>query len=92
MLKEQKGLRNIVLITQLGINVLVPTFVLLLLGMWLDSCFGTSFWAIILLILGILGGAKSAYDVAMNSIKRDERQQESIEDLVKKYDKKNKIH
>lgn len=86
-MKNGKAFRNIVLISQLAINVLVPTFLLLAIGLWIDAKCGTSYWAVVLLVLGILGGAKSAYDVAMNSIRRDEEHHETIDDLVEEYRK-----
>ena len=47
---------------------MVPTFVCLALGLWLDGKLGTSF-TIPLLIIGIAAGGRNAYVLAMNSIK-----------------------
>ena len=49
------GLRNIVLISQVAIAVMVPIFLCVALGVWLDNRFGTWF-TVPLLILGILAG------------------------------------
>lgn len=87
MKKKNAVFRNITLISQLSINILVPTFLCLLAGMWLDSKLGTSFWAVILLVIGILSGGKSAYTIAMNSLKMDEEQEEKPEDIVARYNK-----
>lgn len=67
--------RNLVLITQLGIQVMVPVFLCLFGGMFLDQHLSTGFFTIILLILGILAGGRNAYILAMNSIE-DEKKQE----------------
>ena len=50
---------------------MVPTFICLALGLWLDKKLGTCF-TIPLLILGIAAGCRNAYVLAMNSIKQDE--------------------
>lgn len=87
MNKKRNTLRNLALITQLSLNIIVPTLLCLLIGLWLDKTFQVSYWAVILLILGVLGGGKSAYDTAMNSLKTDENKQNSPEDIVEKYNR-----
>lgn len=59
------------MVTQLSLTVLVPTGLFLALGLWLDGRYG---WSVTLplLILGILGGAKGAYDLAKGMIKGQE--------------------
>lgn len=52
-------MKNIVLISQLSICVMVPTFLCLAIGLWLDGKFGTYF-TIPLLIIGIAAGARNA--------------------------------
>ena len=51
MKNDSKALRNIVLISQLSICVMVPTFLCLALGIWLDKKFGTWFTIPLLFIL-----------------------------------------
>ena len=82
-------MKNIVLISQLSICVMVPTFVCLALGLWLDRKFGTCF-TIPLLIIGIAAGGRNAYVLAMNTIKQDEikkkrTQEKEIEQKVERY-------
>ncbi|MBO5227816.1 MAG: AtpZ/AtpI family protein [Lachnospiraceae bacterium] len=72
MKKKTNAYRNIMLISQLGINVLVPVFMCLFIGLWLDAKFSTWF-TIPLLILGFLAGGRNAYIMAMESIKKDEK-------------------
>ena len=63
--------KGLALITQLSFTVLGTTGVFLALGLWLDKRYG---WSVTLpfLILGILGGAKGAYDLAKGMIKGQE--------------------
>ena len=72
MKKKTNAYRNIMLISQLGINVLVSVFMCLFIGLWLDAKFSTWF-TIPLLILGFLAGGRNAYIMAMESIKKDEK-------------------
>lgn len=66
--------RNLVLISQLGIQVMVPVFLCLFAGVFLDNRFSTGF-TVPLLVLGILAGGRNAYILAMNSIDSDKKQE-----------------
>lgn len=81
MKHSKNSYRNLTLITQLGISVIVPIFLCLFVGIWLDNRFSTWF-TIPLLILGFLAGGRNAYIMAKDSIRMDERK--------KKKDEKNK--
>ncbi|MBQ9765907.1 MAG: AtpZ/AtpI family protein [Lachnospiraceae bacterium] len=72
MRKKTDAYRNLMLISQLGINILVPVFLCLFIGLWLDDKFNTWF-TIPLLVLGFLAGGRNAYIMAMNSVRKDER-------------------
>lgn len=92
MENKGNGLRNIVLISQISICVMVPTFVCLALGIWLDQKFDTWF-TLPLIILGIAAGGRNAYVLAMNTIRQEEarkkrQQEEEIQKKVEKYNKK----
>ncbi len=68
MSKPEKGykkevFRALALISQLGISVMVPTFLCLAIGVFLDKKFDTCF-TIPLLIAGILAGGRNAYKLA----------------------------
>lgn len=52
------------LISQFGINMLVPIVILSLLGMYLDERFGTSYWMIILFLIGAIAGGNNVYRMA----------------------------
>lgn len=63
--------RSLSVISQLGISVMVPTFLCLFIGLAIDNKFGTStvLW---LLILGMLAGGRNAYILAKGVIKENE--------------------
>ena len=80
--------KNIILISQISINVMVPTFVCVALGIWLDRRFGTWF-TIPLLILGMAAGARNAFILARDVIRQDEHRRKKdlereIQDKVKR--------
>lgn len=75
MRQKKSGLENLVLISQLGINVLTPVFLCLLAGIWLDRKFGLSL-TVPFLILGILSGGLSAYKMAKRTIDKEKEELE----------------
>ncbi|MBO5459213.1 MAG: AtpZ/AtpI family protein [Lachnospira sp.] len=80
--------RNIVLISQVSINMMVPIFVCVAAGFWLDKKFGTSF-TLPLMILGIAAGARNAYMLVMSTIKQEEyhrkkEQEEQIREVLER--------
>lgn len=58
--------RSMVLITQFGINMMVPIFLCSFVGIWLDDKLGTSYWMIILFFLGAAAGFRNIYIQAKN--------------------------
>ena len=56
--------QSLVLISQFGINMLVPIGMLSALGIWLDSRYGTSFWTIVLFFVGAIAGGQNVYRMA----------------------------
>ena len=81
-------MKNIVLISQLSICVMVPTFICLALGLWLDKKLGTCF-TIPLLILGIAAGCRNAY-VKQDEVKKKLEQEKDIQQKVERYNKAHK--
>lgn len=78
MRNHKNSYRNLFLITQLGISVLVPVFLCLFVGIWLDDRFSTWF-TIPLLLLGFLAGGRNAYIMAKEAIWADEREKKKYE-------------
>jgi ATP synthase protein I len=67
-------LKTLSLITQLGVIIVVSTFVGLFIGKALDGLFSTSFFSITFLIFGIIAAFKNAYTLLMKQIKeKDEK-------------------
>lgn len=60
---KKEVFRSFAVITQLGISIMVPIFLCLAIGLYLDKKFDTCF-TIPLLILGILAGGRNAYILA----------------------------
>lgn len=56
--------RALALITQFGINMLVPIFLLSFLGIWLDKKLGTSYLMILFFFIGALAGFRNIYVMA----------------------------
>lgn len=52
------------MITQFGINMLVPIFLCSFAGMFLDRRFGTSFWTVLLFFVGTLAGFTNVFRFA----------------------------
>ena len=52
------------MITQFGINMLVPIFICSFVGMFLDWKFGTSFWMVTLFFVGALAGFTNVFRFA----------------------------
>ena len=75
MRRKKSGLENLVLISQLGINVMTPVFLCLIAGIRLDDRFGTWF-TIPFLLLGILAGGLSAYKMAKAAIDKEKQELE----------------
>ncbi len=86
MSHEKTEYRNIVLISQVALSVMVPLFVCVALGVWLDGKFDTWF-TIPLMILGMLAGGRNAYVLVMSIIKRKVKKAEQEADI----DRENKI-
>ena len=64
--------RNLTLITQLGIHVMVPIALCVAVGVLIDKHFGT-YWVIPLMFLGMIAGGRNAYKLAMASAREDEK-------------------
>lgn len=70
---------NFALLTQLGISMMVPIFLLLALGIFLENRFGI-FATIPCLILGILAGCRNTYYLAVKANRQSEKEKENKED------------
>lgn len=69
--------RALTMITQFGVNMLVPIFMCSFAGMYLDRWLGTSFWTVALFFVGALAGftnvfrfAKKVYEIPAETRRR----------------------
>lgn len=81
-MNKKKYHRDIVkalaLVTQLGLNMLVPIVLCFFLGRWLDSVFHTSFLMIVFIVLGIMAAYRNMYECTKSLIKGErEREDEA---------------
>lgn len=72
LVRKKSGFENLVLISQLGLNVLTAVFLCVAAGVWADRQFGTSL-TLPLLILGILAGGLNAYKMARRTLNGSRR-------------------
>lgn len=56
--------QSFALITQFGINMLVPILLCSFAGMFLDKKFGTAFWFVLLFFVGAFAGFRNIYILA----------------------------
>lgn len=86
MRQKKSGLENLVLITQLGLNVVTPVLLCVILGNWIDRKTGLH-TVLILLILGVLSGGMNAYKTAKHIIDREKEETEKEkEEQVKQWE------
>ena len=75
MKQSRKVYRLLAMITQFGINMLVPIFMCSFLGMYLDRKLGTSFIMIVLFFIGAAAGFRNIYILAMKAASRSEKEE-----------------
>lgn len=64
--KKSSVLKNLALITQMGLNMMVPIFLCLFIGIWVGKLVGV--WVVIpFLLLGMAAGMRNCYIMAMNA-------------------------
>ena len=65
--------RSLVMVTQFGLNMIVPICVMSALGIWLDRKLGTSYLTIVLFAAGAIAGGQNIYRMAKRIYGGDER-------------------
>jgi ATP synthase protein I len=66
---DKNVIRNLALITQVGISMLAPVVLCVFFGLWLDEKFHWN-TVLVLLILGILAGARNTWILLQDIIDR----------------------
>lgn len=80
--------RALVMITQLSINMIVPVFLCLFIGIGLDNLLDTEWLTLIMLVLGVMASIRSMFITLRPILKgererQDEALQEQFEELFK---------
>ncbi len=60
-MRNSKVIKALMLVTQLGISMMVPIFLCVLAGGFIDKKAGTGFWLPIFLFLGIAAAFRNVY-------------------------------
>lgn len=55
--------RAMTMISQFGINMIIPICLMSALGVWLDRKLGTSYWMVVLFFVGAIAGFRNVYIV-----------------------------
>ena len=79
MKKNAGAFKYLILVTQIGFSVIVPSVLLTLLGMWLDKKLGTHFLVIIGAVLGIAGGVTAAWHFIRRFMPKNDEQKEEYD-------------
>ncbi len=64
--------RSFALISQFGINMLVPIGLMTWLGIYLDNKLGTSYWMVLLFFVGAIAGGRNVYRLSKQIYGRKE--------------------
>ena len=64
--------RSLAVITQFGINMLVPIFLCSFAGLFLDRRLGTAFWFVLLFFVGALAGFRNIHILAKKIYEGDQ--------------------
>lgn len=87
-MKRKKGYdksvyRSLALITQFGLNMLVPIGLMTWLGVYLDRHFGTSYLMILLFFVGAIAGAQNVYRMAKSIYGQKEKPEDKTKEAGK---------
>ena len=77
------------MITQFGINMLVPIFLCSFLGMFLDRKLGTSVWMVTLFFVGSLAGFTNVFRFARKIYENPAKTRRSSSEMEKHDEEKN---
>lgn len=78
--ERQSTVRMLTLITQFGINMLVPIFLCFFAGYYLDQKLGTSYLIVVFFFIGALAGFRNVYIFARRMMKDDREDATEITD------------
>lgn len=76
--------KTLALITQIGISIMTPVFLLLFIGIVLKNKFNIDI-IIFLIILGIISGIRNAYELIKAYLKSEDNTENKESELLKKH-------
>ena len=87
--KKHPALRNLLLITEVGLSVIIPTLLMLFLGKWITEKSGQKIWIVLFLLLGLVAGGFAAWRLLKRFApkKEDDRKKEEY-DLMAEWHRK----
>lgn len=62
--EERIVFQSLAMVTQFGLNMIVPICMMSALGVWLDGKLGTSWLTILFFVLGAVAGGQNVYRIA----------------------------
>lgn len=68
--------QSLAVITQFGVNMLVPIFLCSFAGLYLDRRLGTAFWFVLLFFAGALAGFRNIFILAKKIYEGDQRDED----------------
>lgn len=68
--------QSLAVISQFGINMLVPIFLCSFAGMFLDKKLGTAFWFVLLFFAGALAGFRNIFILARKIYEGDSKDED----------------
>lgn len=68
--------QSLAVITQFGINMLVPIFLCSFAGLFLDRKLGTAFWFVLLFFVGALAGFRNIFILAKKIYEGDQKDED----------------
>ena len=74
---DRSVFRALTLISQFGINMLVPIGLMTFLGVYLDKRLGTSYLVILLFFVGALAGGRNVYQMAKKFFGKKEQKDDN---------------
>jgi uncharacterized membrane protein YfcA len=80
--------KALVLVTQLSINMLVPIFLCLFIGIWLDEHLGTDWLTLVFLVLGVMAAIRAMF-TTLQPLMKGEKEKED-EAYQKEFDERYK--
>ncbi len=77
---ERKVYQSLAMVTQFGLNMIVPVCAMSAVGVWLDRRLGTSWITILFFVIGAVAGGQNVYRMAMRMCGTEKSDRERVFD------------